>query len=143
MRSNVRQSKTMKLAALSFVTLVATLCPAKSMGVIDYLVDYSINRHYSARYAPYAITRNLGVWPPWQPKIVVIHNSRFLWVRCIASRHAPAVNRSQAIFNKLSEKVLEPIAYYLFMPLVEIDCTLNGHPADPTYHWKFFGSNWE
>jgi len=125
----------MKLAFLSFFALLATLCPAKSMGIFGYLVEYSINREYSARYAPYAITRNLGVWPPWQPRIIEIKNSRILWP--IFSTRNPSISK------RLSVKVFEPIAYYLFMPLVEIDCTINGHPKNPSYDWKFFGSNSE
>jgi len=125
----------MKLATLSLFALLVTLSPARSIGVLDYLVSYSVHRNYSAQHAPYAITRNLGEWPPWQPKIIEIKNSRVLWPRFST--------RSPSLSEKLSKKFFEPMAYYLFMPLVEVDCTLNGHPSDRSYDWKFFGDNYE
>lgn len=125
----------MKLATLSFFVLLVTLSPARSMGAIDYLVSYSVLRDYSAKHAPYAITRNLREWPPWKPKVIELTNSRVLWPRFST--------RSPSLSEKPSRAFFEPLAYYLFMPLVEIDCTLNGHPTNRSYDWKFFGDNYD
>jgi hypothetical protein len=100
-----------------------------------YLIGYFVLRDYASHHAPSALTRNLTHWPPWEPRIVHIKNSRILWLRFYP--------RTLSSWDKYSHEWLEPAVYYMFAPLVEIDCALNGHPADREYDWKFFGSNSE
>ena len=50
---------------------------------------------------------------------------------------------SKTAIAKIEREVLEPIFYYFFMPLVEIDCALNMHPFCPDHYWRFFGPNAE
>jgi hypothetical protein len=125
--------------------LVIAFTPRADAGVVDYLGSYFFNRKYAARHAPYAVTRALREWITGEPVIVTIKNSTIL-MPVFATRDGKRIfERRFPLEHRLplERRVLEPLAYYYFLPLVEADCALNGHPALPKYEWKFFGRNLE
>lgn len=115
------------------------LTPQSDAHVAGYLGSYLRHRDYAARHAPYAVTRAPREWIAGKPVIVKIKNSTILWVR-FTSRKANVWERR---LQELERSYLEPLAYYYFLPLVEADCSLNGHPSRRDYDWKFFGRNLE
>ena len=87
---------------------------------------YLTLRPFPSRYAPYAFGR------PWD---VPVTSSRIQWP--VFRSRIP--HRHSALLHEF----LEPAAYYFFAPLVEADLTFNGHPADPSHRWEFFGDNYD
>jgi hypothetical protein len=130
---DVRQENHMRLPSSSAGLLFLAYAPLADAGVVGYLGSYFLHREYAARHAPYAVTRAPREWIAGDAVIVTIKNSTIMWMRL-----APKTKREE-----FERRFLEPTAYYIFMPLVEADCALNGHPASPSYEWAFFGRNLE
>lgn len=123
----------MRLPAFFAVFIVLALVPRADAGMVGYLASYFLHREYAARHAPYAVTRAPREWITGEVVVVTIKNSTILWPRFT----------SRTTDEKLERRFLEPSMYYFFLPLVEADCALNGHPSRPDYEWKFFGRNLE
>ena len=98
-----------------------------AMCLLVYVALYLALRPFPARYAPFALGR------PWS--VFDIRQSVIPWPR-FSTRHP-------SIAERVRQHMLEPAAYYLFMPLVEADLALNGHPGNPKHKWKFFGDNYD
>lgn len=113
--------------------ILVALSLRSNAGVAGYAVSYCLHREYAARHAPHAVTRAPREWLTGKPVIVTIRNSTILW-----PRFGPITK-----FEKFERRYMEPVFYYMFLPLVEADCALNGHPSRPKYEWKFFGRNLE
>ena len=39
-------------------------------------------------------------------------------------------------------KVIQPLVYHFYSPLVELDLSINNHPLNPLSEWKIYGNNW-
>ena len=130
----------MRLPSIFGALLLLALAPRSDAGVMGYLRSYLLHREYSARHAPFAVTRAPREWLTGELVIVTIRNSTILWPRFSPRR----VNGDmKPRFEDLERRYLEPLTYYCFLPLVEVDCAVNGHPWRPEYDWKFFGRNLE
>ena len=124
-----------KMKTLPFlcILLLVTLAQGASAGISGYFTSYCLHRDFAARHAPAAITRHPLAWLRSKPVTIEIKHGRIMWMR-----FAP-----KTAIAKIEREVLEPIFYYFFMPLVEIDCALNMHPFCPDHYWRFFGPNAE
>jgi hypothetical protein len=100
-------------------------------GICIYGPSYFFLRSHSASYAPYAWNRG---YETVNPTPNTIHYPIF-GSRPITPGPPPSMAR-------LKQEFLEPLAYYVFSPLVELDLAINNHPANPLPEWTFYGNNW-
>ena len=123
----------MRKAIVMCAIFAIMLSQQASAGILRYLTGYCMNREFAAQHAPSAVSRAPLVRARGEAIQVEIKHGRIMWVRFV-----PNTKRA-----KFEVRYLEPAFYYVFMPLVELDCALNGHPACPDHHWRFFGPNAE
>ena len=90
-----------------------------------YVGSYFVFRTVATRYAPYAWDRPIRTELPAGSIMYPVFGTK---------------GNVQAGGNGHSS--FEIAAYYAFCPLVELDLSVNNHPANPLPKWEFFGSNW-
>jgi len=125
--------KEMKNSILTCALLSTMLSQPASAGLSSYFTSYCLHREFAAQHAPAAASRTLIASLRGEALVVEIKHGRIMWMR-------PVPDTKTA---KLKVKFLEPVFYYFFMPLVEFDCALNGHPLCRDHNWRFFGRNAE
>ena len=123
----------MKTPTILCSLLLVTLAQRAPASVSGYLANYFLNREFAAQHAPAAVTRYPRAWLRGEVVTIEIKYGRIMWMR-----FAP-----KTAIERFEREVLEPAFYYFFMPLVEFDCALNGHPSCPEHLWRFYGHNAE
>jgi hypothetical protein len=95
-------------------------------GLVLYVASYVFLRSYVALHAPYAWNRGYETGNPTPSTI-----------------HYPIFSvRDPSFLQRVEQKYLRPLAYYVFSPLVEGDLSIYNHPSSPLPRWYFYGNNW-